>query len=334
MTADKQNEFRSELSMLRRSLRSIIIGLVIIIVIAYPLTGFYLIKTGETGIYIKFGRIIDDRIAPGLHYSLPRPFSRIIKVETGAVHRFQTGFGADLAKVDELESDLGPLQNLEYGSFIIPYCITGDKNVIHLKIIGKYRISNPSSYKFGAKNPERLAILMIQSAIIDCVGRLDVDTVLTSGRKVIQNTILESARKSISDLDLGITVNSIEVKSTRPPGSVAMAFKDVVDARSEAETVQHEANSYKKQIIPEAKAIAARIINEADSYKTNRITQAEGQSKKFSLFAEQYEKNRTLTCMRIYLKSMAEIMPSLQKVILESGEKGNNIDMKFLISDQ
>jgi modulator of FtsH protease HflK len=334
MATGNQNEFRSELRMLSRTFRVIIIGLIIIIIAAYPLTGFYLIKTGETGIHTRFGKITDDKVAPGLHYRLPWPFSQIIKVETGAVHRFQTGFGADREKVDKMEEELGPLQHLEYGSFIVPYCITGDKNIIHLKIIGKYRISNPSDYKYGSKHPERLAILLIQSSIIDCVGRLDVDTVLTSGRKIIQSDMLEAVRKSLSELDLGITINSIEVKSTRPPGSVAMAFKDVVDARSEAETIQHEANSFRNQIIPEAKAKAARIINEADSYKTVRITQAEGRSEKFSLFAEQYERNRVLTCMRVYLSSMAEIMPSLQKIVLETGDKESGIDLKFLISDQ
>ena len=128
--------------MLRTAGRRLVLWLVVLAACAYPLSGIYVVRVNETGVLKRFGRIVNDRVAPGLHYRIPWPVDRIMRVATRDIHRFQSGFGADPQKVVDLEREYGPLDRAQLGSFIVPYCITGDKNIIHVKVIAQYRIDD------------------------------------------------------------------------------------------------------------------------------------------------------------------------------------------------
>ncbi len=52
----------------------------LVLVVFYLSLGFYTIKTDELGVQEILGRVVDKRVMPGLHYTLPWPFSRIHKV--------------------------------------------------------------------------------------------------------------------------------------------------------------------------------------------------------------------------------------------------------------
>ena len=54
--------------MLRTLGRRFTLWLLLLAVIAYSLSGIYVVSVNETGILKRFGSIVDDRVAPGLHY--------------------------------------------------------------------------------------------------------------------------------------------------------------------------------------------------------------------------------------------------------------------------
>ena len=70
------NELKSAVRQNRRYLKWVILALVVF----YLSDGFYTIKTNELGVREVMGKVVDRQVLPGLHYTPPRPFSRIYKV--------------------------------------------------------------------------------------------------------------------------------------------------------------------------------------------------------------------------------------------------------------
>ncbi|RJP64982.1 MAG: FtsH protease activity modulator HflK [Candidatus Abyssobacteria bacterium SURF_17] len=326
-------EFSPEISMLTRIGRRLALCLVALLALAYLLSGIYGVGVNETGVLQRFGRIVDARIPPGLHYRVPWPMDRVVKVPTGEIHHLVAGFGADPEQVAEFERGYGPVNESGFGSFIIPYCITGDKNIIHLKLVAQYRITDPEKYVFGFKDAKSVAVRCIQSAIVRTISRSDVDSTLMTGRVILQKQILEDVQQQLSELGTGIAVFSTEMKNARPPATVAQAFKDVINAREECRTKVHDAQAHRNRIIPQGKAEASRMLNDAEAYKNRKIAHSRGESQRFEMLACEYLKDKETTGQRLYLEAASEILPVVNKVILGTNNGESIANVKFFTQE-
>ena len=325
-----KTEFASEILILRTIGRRLILWLLVLAVIAYLLSGIYVVRVNETGILKRFGRIVNNRVAPGLHYRFPWPVDRIVKVSTEEIRRFQTGFGADPQEIAEYERSTGTFVNRNrLGSFMVPYCITGDKNIIHIKVIVQFRIDDPEAYLIGFKDAESVALRCIQSAILSTLSCTHVDSALATGRVMLQQEILGATQERLAELKTGISVISTEIKNVRPPSSVAQAFKDVINAREERRTMVHDAQAYRNEVIPQGKAEATRIMNEAEAYRTKKVAHAKGEAQRFMMLAEEFLKNREITSQRLYLDAVADMLPAVQKIIVGSDHGENIVNLRF-----
>ena len=326
---DPKSEFASEFLILKTVSRHLTVWLLALAVAAYVLSGIYVVRVNETGILKRFGRVVDDRVLPGLHYRFPWPVHKVIKVSTKEIRRLQTGFGADPDKVAKVEHTFGALERNSLASFAVPYCITGDKNIIHMKVIAQYRIDDPKAYLVDFKSADNVALCCIQSAILSTLSCADVDSALTTGRVMLQQDILRAAQEQLSELNTGISLISTEIKNTRPPSSVARAFKDVINAREERRTMVHDAQAYRNQVIPQGKAEASRILNEAEAYKTKKVAHAQGEARRFVMLANEYDKDKKITSRRLHLDAIAEILPGVQKIIVGSDHGKDIANLKF-----
>ncbi len=95
------------------------------------------------------------------------------------------------------------------------------------------------------------------------------------------------------------------------------AFKAVETAKQGKETALNNANKYRNEQLPQAKAEADGIRKEAEAQKTKRINEATAQVARFNAMYAEYIKNPTITKQRMFYEAMEEILPDL-KVIIES----------------
>ena len=329
-------EFTTEGRMISTVLRRIFVAVVAVGILMYILSGFYLIKTSETGVLIRFGHVIHPAVSPGLHYRFPWPMDSVDILVTGEEKRFEAGFESaaetDMDKQYE-QILLTDDQTLLYETFTVPYCITGDRNIVHLRVIVRYKISDPVKYLYGASAPVEIAMKSTNSILVDIISRMNVDTVLTTGRVLISQKAENELRRKLVELGTGISVVKVEIKSPRPPTSVADAFKDVINARQERITMEHNAEAYANRVIPEGKGQASRIVSDAGAYKKRRTSHAQGEADRFSLLAEKYSTQKHLTTDRLYLEALEEILPSIQKIVVQSDKDGDVVNLKLFSFD-
>ena len=135
--------------------------------------------------------------------------------------------------------------------------ITSDFNLINIDFYVEYKIVNAIDYLYGSSDPAGIFSNAVKSAIRNTVGRYDIDSVMTTGKSLIESDILEDVRNELSELHTGLEIISVSVQDAEAPNEeVTQAFMDVESARQMAEKRRNEAQAYENRQIPAAEASA------------------------------------------------------------------------------
>ena len=73
-----------------------------------------------------------------------------------------------------------------------------------------------------------------------------------------------------------------------------------------------------QEIIESARAEAAELREKAEAYKQARIIEARGEAARFTSLQAEYAAAPEVTRRRLYIETMEEILPDMQKMIVES----------------
>jgi membrane protease subunit HflK len=87
----------------------------------------------------------------------------------------------------------------------------------------------------------------------------------------------------------------------------------------------NEAQGYRNAVIPEARGQAAQIVRVSEGYREEKIKRAEGDAKRFLQQYAEYKKAPDITRKRIYLETMEEILPDINKVVMENKKGGSGV---------
>ncbi len=201
--------------------------------------------------------------------------------------------------------------------------ITGDLNTALVPWVVQYRITDPRSYLFGAREPEKTLRDLSESVMREVIGDRTVDEVLTIGRHDIETSSLERLASLCSEYGLGLQIQQVQLSTVRPPAVVQAAFNEVNQAQQEKQTAINQAWAVYNDAVPNARGQAKGREKQAEAYAFRRVNQAKGEAEKFQLLLAEYAKAPEVTRRRLYLEAMEAIMPSLsKKVIVDDSIKG------------
>ena len=95
------------------------------------------------------------------------------------------------------------------------------------------------------------------------------------------------------------------------------AFKDVISAQQDKERLINEARGYANDVVPKARGQAAQLLNEAQGYSAAKVQEASGAAQRFIALQEEFEKAKDVTRLRLYLETMEQVLPRMNKIILD-----------------
>jgi membrane protease subunit HflK len=114
-------------------------------------------------------------------------------------------------------------------------------------------------------------------------------------------------------------VGSVELQNVQPPESVRDAFDDVIAANQDRNRKVNEAEGYANEVLPRSRAEANEVLQGAIAYREAKIAEAGGEAQRFLTVLGEYEKAPEITRKRLYLETMEEVLPDVEKVIIEPG---------------
>ena len=286
-------------------------AILIAVVALWMASGFYMIRQGERGVVLEFGRNVAVTEA-GLHWHFPFPIETVDKVNVQRVYVVQIGYrSSDRAS----------------GSRKVPgesEMLTGDENIIDIELAIQYKIKDPVAFLFDVRDPTETIIQAAQSAVREVVGQAKMDFVLTNGRSVVAQETQTLLQKILDKYHCGIHIVTVQMQDARPPQQVTAAFEDAVKARDDEHRVIDQAQAYARDIIPRAKGAAAGMVLEAEGYRASVIAKAEGNASRFGQIVTQYDKAPKVTRERLYLQTMQKVLSSTTKVFVDL-PRGNNV---------
>jgi membrane protease subunit HflK len=288
---------------------SMFLGIIIFLLLAWIFPGtFYFVEPDEEGVVTTFGKF-SRTAGPGLHFKFPSPIEHSFTPKVRQIRRAEIGFRANAS---------GQVQRVPAESLML----TGDQNIVDINLVVQYRISDSVAYLFNVRRPRKLVRDAAETVIRGIVGSRNIDEALTTGKAAIQVTSREQIQKLLDRYEVGIQVVTVQLQGVNPPEQVAGAFKDVVSAREDKERMINEAQGYRNAVIPEARGQAAQILRVAEAYREEKIKRAEGDAKRFISQYEEYKKAPDITRKRIYLETMEDIMPNINKFIMGDQKQG------------
>jgi len=296
-------DLRGAFKHLKNLCRVCIIGTILV----WALSGFYIVQSDEQGVVTRFGKIVKKAVPPGIHYHLPWPMEKVDKPKIRKINRVSIGYMDKKGKEKE-GTDSVIIQRL-----------TGDINIINMRILLQYSIKDAPNYLFKTENPDYLVKVAAEAAITEIVGTLAVDEVLTIGKLKIQNKTQKIVQEFLDSYGCGIQVLTANLQEIHPPKDVIKSFKDVINAHADMDKFISEAHSSKNIIIPKARGEAVSLIKSAEAYRENKINRATGDSSRFLAVLEAYQKAPRVNRDRLYLETMEKIGPKMRKYIISPG---------------
>jgi modulator of FtsH protease HflK len=318
---------------------------IFIIIILYLATGFFTVGGNEIAVIQRFGKLVTtDNQKPylyqsGLHLEFPWPCSKITKANLNEIRSlkigvlYQTENSPEIQTVPNENQELTFLRNAD--SYYPSRFLTGDKNIIELKLTMQFRIheNQLTSYLFANENPEYQLKILAESIVTDLISRSGVDYVHPSGLAELQNMITRKARKESIKQDLGFYVDDVSIDSVMPPQQVKPWFLDVSNARADKEKQINSANNFLLQKEQKSKADSQKIINEAITFQNRTVENAKGIANRFNQFIDQfsasdhidYNQARHLTSQRMYFSTMKRIFDSIKVQVLLDNEQPANL---------
>ncbi|MBE60006.1 MAG: FtsH protease activity modulator HflK [Candidatus Marinimicrobia bacterium] len=284
-----------------------------IALVLWLLTGIYVVGPDEVGVVQTFGKY-SRAGQSGLNYHFPYPIETVKTPKVTEVKRIEIGFRS-VGK--------NQYQTVERESLML----TGDENIVDAEMIVQYKIKDPEAYLFNFIKPELTVREASEASLRTVVGRHNIDEALTSGKFMIQEETKELVQSILDKYKTGIIVVAVQLQDVSPPQQVIAAFKDVASAKEDKNKMVNQAEGYRNDLIPKARGEAQSMIREAEGYKKARIARAEGDVAKFSAVLKEYRKAKGVTETRMYLETMEEILPKIEKIIIPDAKSGNLINL-------
>lgn len=271
----------------------------------FVLGGYYEVDPGEHAVILRMGRYARTVTTPGPKLKLPPPLESYETVRVAEAKR--EGFGQ---AQDEPETER---TRLEAG------IQTRDNNVVKVRFSVQYRIKNGFFSRYRVAQPRETVRDAAQAAIREVVGRTDIDGVLYGQKAVVAAQTRQVLQDMLDRYETGLEIDEVNLEDVQPPEAVREAFGDVISADQDKQRLINEAEGYANEVLPKARGQATETRQSAQAYRESKIAQATGEAVRFTALLAEYHKAPEVTRRRLYLETMEEILPDVEKVIIQPG---------------
>ncbi len=274
----------------------------------------YTVSTEEQAVILRLGRY-SGLAEPGFHFKLPFGLDEVRHIPTRPVLKEEFGFRTVKAGVrSEFAKAPFAAESLT---------LTGDLNIADVEWSVQYRITDPVQFWFHLEEPVETLRDVSEAVVRQVIGSRTVDQVLTVGRQEIEIEAMRLLQEALSSYKSGIKIVALQLRNVTPPEPVQASFNDVNRAEQDREKMINEARAAYNREIPKAEGEALQAVERAEGARRERINRAKGDAERFRQILTEYKKSPEVTRKRLYLETMAQVLPKIDELtVLDGGQKG------------
>lgn len=277
--------------------KSIIASFIIFIIIFY--TSIFIVKEGEKGIVLRFGKVLRsyDRnpiiFSPGLHFRIP--FLENFKILDSRIQTMENQADRFVTK-EKKDLIVDSYIKWKISDFSRYYLATGGGDTFQAELLLKRKFSDRLRSEIGKLN--------VKDIVTDSRGKLTsevMDSLNTGSSNVEeeisqQHTFLNESNELVSVNSnsmkaLGIEVVDVRIKQINLPIEVSDAIYNRM--RAEREAVARSQRSQGQEEAEKLRANSDYVVNKilAEAEKESLIIRGEGDAEAAKVFADSFEKD-------------------------------------------
>ena len=219
--------------------------------------------------------------------------------------------------------------------------LTTDENIVDIDFQVVWNIKNSRDFLFSLKAPEASIRAISEAAMREVIAQSELAPILNRDRALIEANVRELIQKTLDQRETGISVLRVNFNKVDPPSqqvivtsvdgssqkrvSVIDAFRDVQAAEQERDQRERQADAYANQRLAEARGQSAQIVQAAEGYRATVVNAALGEASRFSAVLAEYQVAPEVTRRRLYIESLEKVLGNVDKIIMESGEGGQDV---------
>lgn len=277
----------------------------------------FIVAPDEEGVVKRFGVPV-RAVEPGPHFKIPI-VETVLQPKAAKLFRVEVGFRTN----QQGRQQMVPQEAL---------MLTGDMNILAIEFIVQYKIKEARNFLFNVADIHETIGKAAEASMREVVGKSKIDEALTTGKAVIQQDTLTLLQTILDQYQSGVQIAAVQLQDVDPPEAVAAAFKDVTNAKEDREKLINQAQGYRNDIIPRAKGEAAELVNRARGFAQARVNRSQGETNRFLATLKEYNQAKDVISKRIYIETMEEILPNMEKIIIDG--KGGERVLPYLPLDR
>jgi modulator of FtsH protease HflK len=311
------------------------------VVLIWIFSGSYQVGVGEVAVVERLGQYLTLpggqplQVPPGWHYHLPWPIDTVYVIPTSRAQQLTiSDFNQPPTSYEDWEKEIlredPQITTDDLDAIFNPYLITGDINVLHATISVPYQISDPVAYlQAVAESPGQPSgqamqdVLRILSdhQLIRKFATLTVEEALGSANptqnvQAYNSDQINNLQGSITQLNLGLQVQKMQVDKVLVPNEVVQAFSDVENARQNETTTIQNAETQATQITFQAQADSQKILSSAEAEANQAKTEATGEKQAFSAIYAQYLHDPKVITLTLLNDTLSNVLNSAARVFV------------------
>ena len=197
-----------------------VLGASMIALIAWLASGIYFVQPDEIVLVRRCGQLLAAPRKPGAHWGLPWGIDFAERIKPREVKRVSIG-------AISLAGEASGGTATEF--------LSGDRNLVNVRAIVQYTISDPAEFVRQRAVAETLVGKTAEASLASVLAGQPIDHVLTQGKTEIAAFARDELQQALIPYQLGVSVRSVELGSLEPPLEVAPAFADVVSSQRNRE---------------------------------------------------------------------------------------------------
>ena len=263
--------------------------MVVLLAVIIGSNTLFIIRETERGVMLKFGRVIDDDLRPGLYWKIPM------------VHEVRV-FDARVLTLDARPERF----------------LTVEKKGIMVDSFAKWRIENVGLYYTSTNGEERaverLLAQRINEGLRNQFAQRSLQEVVSGERDQLMTDLTQSLDQLTMDR-YGVKLVDVRVKRIDLPEQVSDSVFKRMTTEREREAREHRSKGKEQAEVIRADADRQRTILEAEAYRDSELLRGEGDAKASSIYASAFTKDpefycfiRSLTAYRSTFKNKSDVM--------------------------
>ncbi len=329
---------------LQEALRSsfVIVKIIMVILVAcFFGSGFFTVEPENQAIILRFGKPLGtgkgQLLEPGGHWSIPYPVDEVVKIPIKKVLTATSTVGWRAESEEEGETrdkteHMNPQINEPLRNGVDGYTLTGDRNIIHVRAIMRYHISDPLAYELGMLNAPALVTNALNNAILFASAGFAADDALRIKVARFKEIVQARVNERITTQKLGIAIDSLDVKSV-PPRQARMAFNEVINADQGKQQKILAAQGYANKTLNEAKGEYEARINAGKTDRTRMVQTIEGDATYFKNQLPYYKSNPDLFVRQRQTVALQRVMTNAQdKFFLPNRADGQPRELRLQLN--